>query len=314
MSLMRIGHVNIRVLDMEQAKNHYENVIGLINTGEDGDGNVYLKGWDEWDKYSVVLSPSDQAGMNYVAYKTENDADLDSYASAIRDYGIEVEELAAGELPDCGRALRFTIPSGHTMCVFAEKTLIGKSVGTTNPAPWPIDVKGCGAHWLDHVLLVAPFSPPDGINKVAENVGFLTSCLDFRLTEQMKVGPDADMQALAFLTLGSTPHDIAFVPGPTAGFHHCAFYLDGWGDVLKSADIMRMNKVKMDITPTRHGITRGETIYFFDPSGNRNETFAGLGYLAQPDMPVIDWTEDEIGSAIFYHSGELNEAFTTVYT
>jgi hypothetical protein len=35
----------------------------------------------------------------------------------------------------------------------------------------------------------------------------------------------------------------------------------------------------------RHGITRGETIYFFDPSGNRNETFAGLSYLAQPDRP-----------------------------
>jgi len=25
--------------------------------------------------------------------------------------------------------------------------------------------------------------------------------------------------------------------------------------------------------PTRHGITRGQTIYFFDPSGNRNESF-----------------------------------------
>ena len=75
-----------------------------------------------------------------------------------------------------------------------------------------------------------------------------------------------------------------------------------------------MNKVKMDITPNRHGITRGETIYFFDPSGNRNETFAGLGYLATVDMPVVTWTEEEMGSAIFYHSGELNEAFTSVYT
>jgi catechol 2,3-dioxygenase len=30
--------------------------------------------------------------------------------------------------------------------------------------------------------------------------------------------------------------------------------------------------------PARHGITRGTTIYFFDPAGNRNEVFAGLGY------------------------------------
>lgn len=37
------------------------------------------------------------------------------------------------------------------------------------------------------------------------------------------------------------------------------------------------------------GITRSETIYFFDPSGNRNETFASLGYLAQRDRPVTTW-------------------------
>ena len=314
MSIMRVGHVNLRVMDMEKARHHYESVLGLIVVDEDTAGNLYLKGWDEWDKYSVILSPSDKAGMNYVAYKCEKDEDLDHFAAAIRGYGIDVEELPAGELPDCGRALKFDLPSGHAMCLYAEKSFVGKSVGTTNPAPWPIDVKGCGAHWLDHVLLVAPLDPENGINKVAENAEFLSKCLGFRLTEQVLAGPNQDIQACAFLTVSNTPHDIAFVPGPTAGFHHAAFYLDGWGDVLKAADIMAMNQVKMDVTPNRHGITRGETIYFFDPSGNRNETFAGLGYNAQPDMPVITWTEDQLGRAIFYHSGELNEAFTTVYT
>ena len=54
--------------------------------------------------------------------------------------------------------------------------------------------------------------------------------------------------------------------------------------------------------------------WFFDPSGNRNETFSGLGYLAQPDMPVITWTEEELARGIFYHTGQLNEAFLKVYT
>lgn len=314
MAVMRIGHINLRVLDMHAARHHYEKVLGLIPTDEDSDGNVYLKGWDEWDKYSVILSPSDRAGMNYVAYKCENDSDLDDIAEKIGVRGVDVEHLDAGDIPDCGRSLRFQLPSGHTMVLYAEKTFVGKEVGTVNPAPWPEDIKGAGAHWLDHCLLVAPFNPEEQVNTIAENVVFMTETMRFRLTEQLTVGPDRDIQACAFLTLGNTPHDIAFVPGPEAGFHHAAFYLDGWGDVLKAADIMRMNKVKMDITPNRHGITRGETIYFFDPSGNRNETFAGLGYLAQPDMPVVTWTEEEIGTAIFYHSGELNEAFTTVYT
>ena len=88
----------------------------------------------------------------------------------------------------------------------------------------------------------------------------------------------------------------------------------GWTPIISANFVMAKNKVKIDVAPTRHGITRGTTIYFFDPSGNRNETFAGLGYLAQPDRPVTTWSGDEIGRAIFYHSGELNEAFTTVYT
>jgi len=64
----------------------------------------------------------------------------------------------------------------------------------------------------------------------------------------------------------------------------------------------------------RHGITRGTTIYFFDPSGNRNEVFAGLGYRVHKDFPTINWTVDQLAKGIFYHARELNERFTTVFT
>ena len=78
--------------------------------------------------------------------------------------------------------------------------------------------------------------------------------------------------------------------------------------------VLSKNKVKVDVTPQRHGITRGNTIYFFDPSGNRNETFAGLGYLVQPDMPTVTWTENELWRGIFYHTAQPVESFTSVYT
>ena len=74
-------------------------------------------------------------------------------------------------------------------------------------------------------------------------------------------------------------HDIAFVKGPDAKLHHAAFDVDSLHDVFKAADILSMYEVPFDVTPTRHGISRGQTIYFFDPSGNRNEAFAG-GYMA----------------------------------
>ena len=59
--------------------------------------------------------------------------------------------------------------------------------------------------------------------------------------------------------------------------------------------------------------TRGKTIYFFDPSGNRNEAFAG-GYMHFQICQPITWTEDKIGQGIFYHRRELSESFMKALT
>ncbi|MBS0446472.1 MAG: catechol 2,3-dioxygenase [Proteobacteria bacterium] len=314
MGVLRIGHASLKVMDMAAAVKHYENVLGLKTTMQDKAGNVYLKCWDEWDKYSLILTPSDQAGMNHVAFKVERDSDLDDLKMKIEDWGVKTTLLPEGTLPSTGRMLQFRLPSGHEMRLYAMKEHVGTEVGSVNPDPWPDGLKGAGAHWLDHVLLMCEMNPPEGVNTVADNTRFFIEALDFFLTEQVLVGPSGDIQAATWLSCTNTPHDIAFVGGPKSGLHHISYFLDSWHDVLKSADVMAKNKVRIDVAPTRHGITRGETIYFFDPSGNRNETFAGLGYLAQRDRPVTTWTEDQLGSGIFYHTGELVSSFTEVYT
>ena len=61
------------------------------------------------------------------------------------------------------------------------------------------------------------------------------------------------------------------------------------GAELKTAGDLVEDVVVWSAGPARHGITRGTTIYFFDPSGNRNEVFSG-GYLTGPDFPTITWT------------------------
>ncbi len=309
MGIMRIGHVDLNVLDINASRKYYENVIGMEVTREDSDGTLYLKCWDEWDKYSVVLRPSKEATFNRIAYKVENDSDLDDLQKKVEEYGIKTKFLDAGEVRACGRVLTFILPSGHEFLLYAQKEFVGKKTGDINPAPWPMDTKGIKAHWVDHALLMC-----EGPEKVMEVSKFFIEVFNFKLTEQVCVGPDGSLQAATWLACSSTPHDIAFVAGADMGMHHFAFFLDSWSDILKAADVMGMNNVKLDVTPQRHGITRGETIYFFDPSGHRLETFAGLGYLVQPDMPVITWTEDNLWRGIFYHTGEENGAFTTAYT
>jgi catechol 2,3-dioxygenase len=314
MGIMRIGHVSIKVMDMAAAVKHYENVLGLKTVMEDKNGNTYLKCWDEWDKFSLILTPAQEAGINHVAYKVQKDSDLDDLQKKVEAYGIKTQMLEEGTLPSTGRMLQFNLPSGHDFRLYATKEFVGTEVGSSNPDPWPDGLKGAGVHWLDHLLLMCEVNPEQGVNKVAENTKFAREVLEFGLAEQVMVGPDSSIQIATWLFRTSTPHDLAFVAGPRMGLHHIAFFLDSWDDVLKAADVMGKNRTKIDVAPTRHGITRGTTIYFFDPSGNRNETFAGLGYLAQPDRPVTTWTEDHLGSGIFFHTGELVPSFTEVYT
>ena len=123
MGVMRIGHVNLRVMDIDAALKHYANVLGLLPQGSDDSGAFYLKGWDEWDKYSVMLSPSDSAGMNHVAYKVEDDSDLDLFKDRLAGHGVDARLEPAGHLPFCGRSLRFELPSGHECICMQTKNV-----------------------------------------------------------------------------------------------------------------------------------------------------------------------------------------------
>ena len=71
--------------------------------------------------------------------------------------------------------------------------------------------------------------------------------------------------------------------------------------------------VRLDVGPTRHGITRGHTIYFFDPAGVRNEVFTG-GYWADPRMKPINWAADELWTGISYWDRAERGSFVASYT
>lgn len=310
--VLRPGHVALRVLEMEPALKHYVNVLGLVEVARDTAGRVFLKAWDEHDHHSVVLREADEAGMDYMGWRVDSPATLKKLAADIEASGLasDMAWIPAGEHPATGERFRFTIATGHAMELFAEKDKVGNDCGTdgpdTNPNPWPDNLRGIAPSRFDHCLLYG--DDLDGAVKLFRDV------LGFSLAEQIMAGPDGSLMIGAFLTCSNKPHDIALIRQPVKGkFHHASFILGSWEQVLKAGDILSRNKVSLDIGPTRHGITRGETIYFFDPSGNRNEVFSG-GYIHYPDKPTITWTEQEIGPAIFYHDRKLNERFLQVFT
>lgn len=302
MGILRLGHVEVRVPDLELCAAYYTEVLGLREVAREGD-HVYLKGWDEHDHHSVVLTYAPRYGLEHMGWKVEELDDLDRFETAVEKYGCIVERLAPGDEPAMGPGIRFETPSGHQMELFHGMEKVGNGLPKFNPPPVPLDVVGIAPPRIDHLLLTC--------EDVGDAGRFYQDALGFRLTEQVITGEGH--QLAVFLERTHTPHDMALVTGTNGGLHHFAFWLDNFSDLARAADILRINGVEIDIGPTRHGITRGHTIYFFDPVGNRNEVFTG-GYWVDPDFEPITWTEDQLGKAIFYYEGKLNPSFMTVHS
>ena len=151
--VLRPGIIQIRVLDMDDAITHYRDRLGLHEVGTESDGRVYLKGWDEFDRHSVILREDDQAGMDFMSFKVLDDDTLTQLTADLEAYGVSVEHVDAGEQPGVGRRVAFVIPSGHRIELYAEMERSDFHPGTHNPNVWPEEPRGMGVTRFDHALL-----------------------------------------------------------------------------------------------------------------------------------------------------------------
>lgn len=303
--VMRPGHCQLRVLDMDESVRFYTEIMGLELRGFDATGRAYFKCLDERDHHSLVLRQADRAGMDFYAFKVRDAATLEQLDSHLRDFGVSTERIPAGEMLETGERVRFQAPTGHLFELYAEKTDVGNAMGTHNPEAIIANRKGISPIRLDHWQIHG--SDIDGSRDL------FTQVLGFSLVERV-IGEDGKTDMAIWLSCSTKAHDIAFVRDTRDNtLHHASYLLETWEKVLQAADLITLHRVSMDIGPLRHGITRGTTIYAFDPSGNRFETFCG-GYDYYPDMKPMTWSWDDIGRAIFSHTRELNERFLTVVT
>src|SRR5512138_2728852 len=66
MAIFRLGHVEVRTPDLELCAAYYTEVLGLREVARD-DNHVYLKGWDEQDHHSLMLTGANRYGLEHVA-------------------------------------------------------------------------------------------------------------------------------------------------------------------------------------------------------------------------------------------------------
>jgi catechol 2,3-dioxygenase len=303
-SVMRLGYVHIRVTDLAEARDHYINTMGMTAI-EESDGLVYLKSWDEGDHHSVVLQEGG-VGLVKLGYKVTDEHALDAIENRATAFGARVERMSKGDNVSVGDGVRITLPSDHTLELYSEIEYVGTETGLLNPDPWPRGgLRGIGVPRLDHTLITT--EDPALLERFFQDV------LDFRAAERLVAGAEDSDLVGSWMFCGEQPHDIAFVKGANGKLHHFAYHMPDWSALLHAGDVMSMRDVPIDFGPARHGITRGETIYFFDPSGNRNEVFSG-GYRTGKDWRTITWTMDQAARGINYTHREIDAKFLEVVT
>ena len=300
---IRPGLIQLRVMDLDASVAFYRDRLGLDVVGTTADGRVMLKCFDEFDHHSVVLRKADVSGFDYVAFKVTDAKTLEELKEATEAFGYAVD-VASDEQPGFGKRYGFRLCTGHRLELYSEVEQAEKIPMLKNPDPWEEPPRGMRAQRFDHLLLYGP--------NIEEAERYCKQVLGMYAPEFCNT-PDGKRFA-TWLTGGNKAHDIAFVEYTRPNtIHHHAFYLEDWNAIGNAADIIGKYRIKRDVGPTRHAITRGQTIYVFEPSGNRIETYAG-GYAAYPDHPQREWDLDQIGKGLFYYEGELIPSFLEVVT
>ena len=216
--VIRLGYVHLRVTDLEEARNHYSNTLGMEVVASEP-GKLYLKCWDEWDHHSLVLEEGG-VGLVKLGYKVESPDAMTEFEQRAQQFGVTTGRFSAGENLTVGEGVRITLPSEHNIELYTEMEYAGTETGAINPEAWPRNVRGVGTHWIDHALM--PCEDP-GLNEK-----FLREVLDFKTAERVVTSIDEPEVIGTWMSCGESPHDIAFIKGPNGKLHHFAYHLEDW--------------------------------------------------------------------------------------
>ena len=245
--IAHLGHVEIFTPKFEASRKFFIDVMGMTQSGEKGD-SVYLRGWDDYERYSLKLTASKTSGMGHCAFRTRSPQALERRAAALKGSGFDVGwtdgDLGQGKTSVCKD------PDNHIVELYYEtewyaappdKTPALKNQAQRYPA------RRCNVRRIDHFNGLAV--------DIKANREFFENYLGFMLTEQIVL--DNGTEAAMWMTATNKSYDFAYTrdhTGTKGRFHHVTFALDAREDVLRAADVFLENGVFIETGPHKHAI------------------------------------------------------------
>ncbi|MCX7373289.1 MAG: catechol 2,3-dioxygenase [Alphaproteobacteria bacterium] len=287
MDIAHLGHVELLTPKPEESLRFFVDVMGMTEAGRQGD-SVYLRGFDDYERYSLQLTASHASGLGHAALRTRSPQALARRIAALRAQGTEVtpHENNVGH----GTGWRFRDPDGHMFEIYYDSEWY-EAPPALRPAlknqAQRFPARGVNVRRLDHFNCLAV-----DVRACRE---FFEATLGLRCTERIEL--DSGEEAGMWLTATNKSYDFAFTKeahGVGGRFHHVTFALDSREEILRAADIFLEHGVFIETGPHKHAVQQTFFLYVWEPGGNRVEVAnAGARLVLAPDWRTITWTETE---------------------
>lgn len=286
------GGINIGTPDLEKSLWFFRDLLGMEVTAQD-ENAAYLRGYQEHVHHSLVLTRQSEAVINTLSFRVSRAQDVELFHDRLVQGENEVLELPAGTETGRGEAVRFLVPgSQHPIELYydidrpkAPEELRSRLHGNASRR------RGLGVQRLDHLNVS---TSPDTIGQAEQ---WLREELGMQRREYA-VG-EGETLFVSWLSVNSTLHDIAIGANEADGdgrFHHVAFALENYHDVLTAADILRDAGIQIDAGPGRHGVGQAMYLYVRDPgSGHRIELYSGGYPFHDPAWEALRWGGEDMG-------------------
>ena len=287
MDVAHLGHIELLTPRAEESLRFFVDVLGMTESGRKGQ-SVYLRGWDDYERYSLKLTESPKAGLGHAAFRARSPAALERRVESLKQSGLSIGWID-GDIGH-GPAFQCHDPDGHVIEIYWE-TEWYRPAPELKPAlknqAQRFPARGVNVRRLDHFNCLAA--------DIAENRRFFEKHLGFRLTEQIVL--DSGVEAGMWMTCTNKSYDLAYsreLHGVRGRFHHVTFAIDSREEILRAADIFLENGVYIETGPHKHAVQQTFFLYVYEPGGNRVEIAnAGARLILAPDWKPIVWTEAE---------------------
>lgn len=296
-TVAHIGHIEINVNNFEKSLWFFRDVLGLYVSEIDGD-RAYLRAWQDYDHYTLILKAATESSVSRVGWRVSSKESLDLFVEELKKQNIEYKWVEGGTKNGLGDTVEFTSPSGVPIELYWEKKLFTtddpaiKSILPSHPTKYP--ARGVSPRRFDHVNFL--------VNDVQKEQEWWTEFLGVH--HRYFIKNKEDERIGSWLSRTNISHELALMRNSNqngAHLHHLAYYLDTGDELIRAANIIVENGIKIEWGPGKHGTSGAQFIYVFEPSGHRVEVWTGGFLIFAPDWKPIEWPSDvgELGLDIW---------------